>query len=344
MYQTKEKFNSLFGKDDLVILGLESSCDETAAAISCGRQIISSVVASQIEIHQRFGGVVPEIASRNHTLAFSGVIDSALKQANITLSDIDAIAVTSRPGLIGSLLVGVATAKALSFAKNIPLISVDHIQAHICANYIDTDLAPLFLCLVASGGHTSIIEVKGYNEYNLVAKTADDAIGEAFDKVARLLGLPYPGGPNVDKLSKQGDKFAIDFIKNKGVRQDYGLSYSGIKTAVVNYLHKKEQKGQPVNIPDVCASFTRQAVDMLVNTLLMAASDLGHHTIAIAGGVAANSYLRSSLLSRADGRKIIIPPISLCTDNAAMVAIRGYLSAKEGKNFAGLDLNAASVV
>lgn len=343
MYQTKEKFNSLIGRDDLLILGLESSCDETAAAVTKGRQILSNVIASQIEIHQRFGGVVPEIASRNHTLVFSGVIDTALKQAGVSLDDIDAIAVTSRPGLIGSLLVGVATAKALSFAKNIPLISVNHIEAHICANYANSELKPPFLALVASGGHTSIIEVKGYNEYNLIAKTSDDAIGEAFDKVARLLSLPYPGGPNIDKLSKKGNMFAIDFIKNKGVKPDYSLSYSGLKTAVVNYLHKKEQKGEEINIEDVCASFTRQAVDMLVDTLLCAANDLGYNTIAIAGGVAANSYLRSALLSRAGNKKIIIPPMELCTDNAAMVAIRGYLSALEGKDFAGLDLNAASV-
>ncbi|MCL2675144.1 MAG: tRNA (adenosine(37)-N6)-threonylcarbamoyltransferase complex transferase subunit TsaD [Firmicutes bacterium] len=373
-----EKFNKLAGRNDILVLGIESSCDETAAAVVRGRRVLSDVVASQTDIHTLYGGVVPEIASRSHAVAFTGVVDRALREANVTLNDIEAIAVTSRPGLIGSLLVGVCTAKALAFAKDIPLIDINHIEAHICANYVmgmggdgggDNNgdntrrtegvapcnsplptphsplLAPPFLSLVASGGHTSIIDVTGYNEYKTIGRTTDDAIGEAFDKVARLLGLPYPGGPNVDKLAQSGDPYAIDFIKTRG-KKGYSLSYSGLKTAVANYVNQRRQKGEEYNTADVCASFTRQAVDMLLDAVFAAAEEYGRDTIAVAGGVAANSYLRRALAERAEakGRRIVIPPINLCTDNAVMVALRGFFAAREGVGLADLSLNVESVV
>ena len=341
-----EKFNTLAHKKQIVILGIETSCDETAASVVInGRQVLSNTIASQIEIHRKFGGVVPEVASRNHILAVNSVIEQSLKTANVTFADLDAIAVTYGAGLLGALLVGVSAAKALSFALNIPLIKVNHIEAHVCANAIAfPQLKPPFLSIAASGGHTGFITVNDYNNYTLLGGTVDDAIGEAFDKVARVLGLPYPGGPEIDKLAKQGNA-TIDFFKHhKGIDKNLRLSYSGLKTAVINYLHKARQRGEEVPIADVCASFTVAAVDTLVETALYAAQERGLKTIVLAGGVAANSYLRQRLQQEASAKNIdvCIPPFDLCTDNAAMVASRAYFSIKAGSDLADLTLNANS--
>ncbi len=340
----KRKFDALRGKEDTVILGIESSCDETAAAVYSGGRILSNVISSQIDIHRRFGGVVPEIASRNHTLALPAVVDEALKEAGVTLNDVDAIGVTYGAGLIGALLVGVSSAKALAYAMNKPLIKVNHIEAHICANYIEhKDLKPPFLALVASGGHTSIIDVEGYNKYKLVGSTTDDAIGEAFDKVARLIGLEYPGGPNVDRLARLG-KPVIDFCKKKKPHEFGRLSYSGLKTAVVNYVHNLRQKGENIPVEDVCASFTAAAVEPLIETVVEAARRFGHKTVVIAGGVASNSALREGMKKAGEKNnfKVLMPSPVYCTDNAAMVAVRAFLSAREGVNFAELDLGPES--
>ena len=339
--KTKAKFDSLRGGNPTV-MGIESSCDETAVAILKGRQVLSNVVASQIEIHRKYGGVVPEVASRSHTDVIVACIDQALSQANLTLDQIDAVGVTYGAGLIGALLVGVSAAKAICLAKDIPLIKVNHIQGHVCANYIDTDLKPPFLSLVASGGHTCLIDVKDYNDFTLLGSTRDDAIGEAFDKVARLLGLPYPGGPQIDRLAKQG-KPTIKFYKHdKGVNSDLSLSYSGLKTAVVNYIHNARQRNEEINVPDVCASFTAEAVDLLVSTTVEATKRSGLKTIVLAGGVAANSYLREKLKTEGErnGFAVVYPPLNLCTDNAAMIAMRAYFSAVENVDYADMTLNA----
>lgn len=345
MQTVHEKFKALFEKKDVVILGIESSCDETAAAVvKNGREILSSVIASQIEIHRRYGGVVPEVASRNHTMAVNSVIDEALNEAGVRLSDIDAIAVTYGAGLVGALLVGVTAAKALSYAANIPLIKVNHIEAHVAANYTAfPELTPPFVSLVASGGHTCVLNVKSYNDYRVITSTRDDAIGEAFDKTARLLGLPYPGGPEVDRLAKQGKNCINFFHGNKrSVKSDLPLSYSGLKTAVVNYVHNARQRGEEINVPDVCASLTHAAVDLLVETTLIAAKKEKQSKIVLAGGVASNSYLREKLKEEGDSRgfEVLFPPPILCTDNAVMVAARGYYLAKEGLGEADLALNA----
>ncbi len=343
MYDTLNKFNELKDKESVTILGIESSCDETAASVvRNGREVLSSVISSQINIHRLFGGVVPEVASRNHTLAVNNVIDEALAKANMTIGDIDAIAVTYGAGLVGALLVGVTSAKALSYATGIPLVKVNHIEGHISANYVAfPDLKPPFLSLVASGGHTCLIDVKDYNEFVLLGSTRDDAIGEAFDKTARLLGLPYPGGPEIDRLAKNG-KNNIQFLSKKQVREDFSLSYSGLKTAVVNYIHNARQRGEEIVIEDVCASLTHTAVDILVDTTLKVAKDACRDKIVLAGGVASNSYLRESLLARgkAEGYEVLFPSPVLCTDNAVMIASRAYFSIKEGKDLADLTLNA----
>ncbi len=346
MYDTKQQFNNLKDKESVVILGVESSCDETACAIvRNGREVLSSVIASQIEIHRRFGGVVPEVASRNHTMAINSVINEAITKAGISVDEIDAIAVTYGAGLVGALLVGVTGAKALAYALGKPLVKVNHIEGHISANFVAfPDLEPPFVSLVASGGHTSIIEVNGYNDYKLIGSTKDDAIGEAFDKTARLLGLPYPGGPEIDRLSKLG-KNNIKFLHaNKGtsIPKDFSLSYSGLKTAVVNYVHNLRQKGEEIVVEDVCASLTHTAVDILVETTIEACKQSGRDKIALAGGVASNSYLRERLSERGreEGISVCYPPPILCTDNAVMIASRAYFAVREGLNQAGLDLNA----
>ena len=344
MYDMIEKFNTLRQKSLLTVLGIESSCDETAAAVvRDGREILSNVIASQIPVHRRFGGVVPEIASRNHTMAVDNVIDEALVKAGLSLSDVDAVGVTYGAGLAGALLVGVTAAKALAYSAGIPLIKVNHIEAHIAANYTAfPSLKPPFLALVASGGHTSIIDVSDYNDFVLMGSTKDDAIGEAFDKTARLLGLPYPGGPEVDRLSKEGKNNISFFHGKKPVNKDFSLSYSGLKTAVVNYIHNARQRGEQIVIEDVCCSLTHTAVDMLADTVVQAALSAHRDLIVLAGGVASNSYLRETLSvrGREKGINVLFPPPVLCTDNAVMVAARAYFSIREGKDLADLTLNA----
>lgn len=343
MYDVHEKFEALQGKRRFNVLGIESSCDETAAAVYNGERLLSDIVASQIDIHARFGGVVPEIASRNHTLALPGIIDRAIAEAGLTQDDIDAVAVTYGAGLIGALLVGVSAAKAYAYARNLPLVKINHIEAHICANYLEHNLRPPYLALVASGGHTSVIEVTGVNDYRLIGSTADDAIGEAFDKVARLIGLPYPGGASVDRLSQTG-RDTVRLLKHKKEIADGLISYSGLKTAAVNYVHTLKQRGESLNVPDFCASFTRAAVDPLVEYVVGEAVGRGFGTVALAGGVAANSYLRARMGERARqaGIGVYFPSPHFCTDNAAMVAVRGFFAAYEGCGLAGLDLNAVS--
>ncbi|MDE7164375.1 MAG: tRNA (adenosine(37)-N6)-threonylcarbamoyltransferase complex transferase subunit TsaD [Clostridiales bacterium] len=324
-----------------VILGIESSCDETSVAVLCGNELLSNVISSQIEIHRRFGGVVPEIASRNHLTAILPVIDEALTKAGVSMDEIDYIAVTYGAGLVGALLVGVSAAKALSYALERPLYAVNHIEAHIAANYISTpDLKPPFLAVVASGGHTGVCRVDGINKFTMLASTTDDAIGEAFDKVARAVGLPYPGGPEIDKRAKLGTP-SIKFVERKHKAE---LSYSGLKTAVINYLHTAEQRGQAIAIEDVCASFQQTAVDMLVDVAVNTVKKSGIKTVVAAGGVSANSYLRAKLKSECEalGCEVYFPPMSLCTDNAAMVAMRAKHMIEGGLPAAGLDLNAKS--
>ena len=332
---------------DVYILGIESSCDETSAAVVLnGRKCLSNVIASQIELHRRFGGVVPEIAGRNHLLAVMPVVDKALSEAGIGMDKLDAIAVTYGPGLIGCLLVGVAAAKAMAYALGIPLIKTDHIQGHIAANFIAfPQLAPPLLALVASGGHTSIVSVEDYNTFVPVSATLDDAIGEAFDKVARILGLPYPGGPEIDRHGRQG-KANIKFCPNLHVRGDLAYSFSGLKTAVVNYVHNLRQRGEEIPVDDICASFTAEAVGYTVDTFIRCAKERGKKNLALAGGVAANTHLRSQLAAECEknGFTLFVPPPVLCTDNAAMIAARGYYSFIAGKDEAGLDLNAKSVL
>ncbi len=343
MYLGNEKFEALKGRERIVVLGIESSCDETAAAVYDGRTLLSDIVASQIDIHARFGGVVPEIASRNHTLALPGIIDRALHTAGVKQDEVDAVAVTYGAGLIGALLVGVSSAKAYAYARDLPMVGVNHIEAHIAANYLEHDLKPPFMALVASGGHTSVIEVAGYNQYKLIGSTADDAIGEAFDKVARLIGLPYPGGASVDRLAKSG-RDCIPLVKHKKNITDGLISYSGLKTAVVNYVHTARQRGEEIDVPDLCASFTHAAVDPLAAFVTAEAARRGFETVVLAGGGASNSYLRATMAERgkAAGLRVLFPSPALCTDNAAMVAVRGYLAAREGYGLAGLDLNAVS--
>lgn len=344
MYDMTEQYNRLADKKRIVVLGIESSCDETAAAIYDGERLLSNIVASQIDIHARFGGVVPEIASRNHTLALPGIIDRALAEAGLRQDDLDAVAVTYGAGLIGALLVGVSSAKAYAYARNLPLVAVNHIEGHICANYLEhPDLRPPFMALVASGGHTSVIEVTDYNAYRLIGSTTDDAIGEAFDKVARLIGLPYPGGAAIDRLSKDGQD-CIPLMKHKKNITDGLISYSGLKTAVVNYVHTLRQRGEEPNVPNLCASFTHAAVDPLADYVIGEAKRRGFSTVVLAGGVASNSYLRAKMSAEGEktGLNVIFPSPEYCTDNGAMVAVRGYLSARAGVNLAGLDLNAVS--
>ena len=330
---------------DVLVLGIESSCDETSAAVvRNGRECLSNVIASQIDIHRRFGGVVPEIAGRNHLLAVMPVIDEALSKAGVKKEELDAVAVTYGAGLIGCLLVGVSAAKAFAYAIDRPLVKVNHIEGHIAANFIAfPELQPPFLSLVASGGHTSIVEVSGYCDMKPVSATMDDAIGEAFDKVARILGLPYPDGPEIDRRAKEG-RAVIRFCPNLHARGDLAYSFSGLKTAVVNYVHNLTQRGEEIPVNDVCASFTAEAVGYLVDTFMECVRRRGVKSAALAGGVAANSYLRARLgeACAAEGVKLFVPPPVLCTDNAAMIAARGYFSFAGGRDIADLSLNAVS--
>ncbi len=327
-------------KKDFKILAIETSCDETSASIVVnGRTCLSNIVSSQIDIHTRFGGVVPEVASRNHITAIDNVVKLALSEANLTFKDLDAVAVTFGAGLIGSLLVGVSYAKALSFALDIPLIAVNHIYGHIAGNYLSfPDLVPPFICLVVSGGHTAIIEVKDFNHHNIIGSTLDDAVGESFDKVARVLGLGYPGGPKVDALAKNGRNI-IQFSKPNDTL-GYNFSFSGKKTAVINYVHKLEQSGSPIPKDDICLSFERWVVDELTKKTIDACINLGYDKIVVAGGVSANSALRETL--RAECEKLNIrcffPDFEYCTDNAAMIGSAGYYAYIDGKGIADMSL------
>lgn len=341
-----KKFKELQNKDDYLILAIESSCDETSAAVTRGRDVLSLVIASQIEIHKRFGGVVPEIASRNHVSAIRNTVNEALKQANVSLSDISAVAVTYGAGLLGALLVGVSYAKALAYAMNVPLIKVNHVRGHISANYIaDKSLEPPYLCLLASGGHTAIVEVIGYDDVKVIGTTQDDAVGEAFDKVARVLGLPYPGGPEIEKLAKDG-KPTIDFPKGFHNKNTLDFSYSGLKTSVINYMHTAAQKGEEVNKADVACSFQKSAVGVMTENVEKALLKKGLKTVVIAGGVASNKHLREEMekVGEKHGVNVIYPPLKLCTDNAAMIGACAYNLIKEGKGRASLDLDASASV
>lgn len=326
-------------RQDVLILGIESSCDETAASIvKNGREILSNVVLSQIDIHKLYGGVVPEIASRNHVEVIDKVVNKALTDADVTLEDVDAVAVTYGAGLVGALLVGVSYAKGLCQASGLPLIAVNHIEGHICANYITyPDLVPPYTCLLTSGGHTAIVRVVSYDEYDVVCSTVDDAVGEAFDKVARVLGLSYPGGPQIDRLSRLG----TDLYKFHSVVTTNGnFSYSGLKTAVINLVHNAAQKGEEINKADVARSFNTAAIDGLIDRLRQETAANGLKTVAVAGGVGANSYLRSRMTEfEKGGFTVCLPRLDLCGDNAAMIASRGYYSFVKGE-FADLTLNA----
>ncbi|MEG1663501.1 MAG: tRNA (adenosine(37)-N6)-threonylcarbamoyltransferase complex transferase subunit TsaD, partial [Clostridia bacterium] len=318
--------NKLQNKKDIIVLAIESSCDETACAIvKNGREVLSNVVATQIEIHRRFGGVVPEIASRNHTLAIENVVKEAITQSNLQQDDIDAIAVTYGAGLLGALLVGVNFAKGLAYAWGKPLFAVSHIKGHVAANYIDTTLEPPYLCLLASGGHTAILKVEEYEKTELIAQSRDDAAGEAFDKVARVLGLPYPGGPAIEELAKEGSPI-FDMPKPKMMPLDnLFFSYSGLKTFVINLHHKLEQNGEEVPKADIAASFQVAAVGQMIDTLKIAIERTGVKKIAIAGGVSANKFLRQEADKLvADGVEVHYPKIKYCTDNAAMIGAAAY--------------------
>lgn len=328
---------------EILILAIESSCDETAAAVmKNGREVLSNIIYSQIELHTIYGGVVPEIASRKHIEKINQVVQAALDQAGKKLTDMTAIAVTCGPGLVGPLLIGVSFAKALSFATGIPLIGVHHIEGHINANYIENrELEPPFVCLVASGGHSHLVVVKDYGEYEVIGRTRDDAAGEAFDKVARAIGLGYPGGPKIDKVSKQGNPEAIHFPRAKIVESVYDFSFSGLKSAVLNYLNSCKMKREEVNQADVAASFQKAVVDVLVEHSMMAVREYGFTKFAIAGGVAANSSLRAAFAEACGKEKVIFyhPSPVFCTDNAAMIGAAGYYEYKKGVRD-GADLNA----
>ncbi|MCI8932523.1 MAG: tRNA (adenosine(37)-N6)-threonylcarbamoyltransferase complex transferase subunit TsaD [Lachnospiraceae bacterium] len=330
-------------KDDILILAIESSCDETAAAVvKNGREILSNVIYSQIALHTVYGGVVPEIASRKHIEKINRVIKQALVDAGKELQDMSAIAVTYGPGLVGALLVGVSAAKAISFASGIPLIGVHHIEGHISANFIENkNLEPPFVCLVVSGGHSHLVVVKDYGEYEIIGKTRDDAAGEAFDKVARAIGLGYPGGPKIDKVSKEGNPDAVHFPRAKVVGAEYDFSFSGLKSAVLNYLNTCEMKGESVNQADVAASFQKAVVDVLVEHSIHAVKEYGFNKFAIAGGVASNSSLRKAFETECEKNEIdfYYPSPMLCTDNAAMIGTAGYYEYRKGVRH-GLDLNA----
>ncbi len=328
---------------EVKILGIESSCDETAAAVVVnGRDVRSNIISTQIPLHTLYGGVVPEIASRKHIERINQVIAEALKEANMTLDDMDAIAVTYGPGLVGPLLVGVAEAKAIAFAKNKPLVGVHHIEGHISANYIENpDLKPPFLCLVVSGGHTHLVRVLDYGKYEILGRTVDDAAGEAFDKVARAIGLGYPGGPKVEKAALEGDANAIKFPRAKVNGSEYDFSFSGLKSAVLNYINGAKMKGEDVNSADLAASFQKAVVDVLTDHAMHAIDEYGANAFAIAGGVASNSALRESVRKACEKKGVPFyhPSPILCTDNAAMIGAAGYYEYIAGTR-SGWDLNA----
>ncbi len=341
-----EKINNAPLKEGALILAIESSCDETAASVvKGGREILSSVILSSMTEHIKFGGVVPEIASRAHTTAISQAVERAVEDAGVELKDLDAIAVTYGSGLIGALLVGVSYAKALAFSLNIPLIPVSHIRGHVSAGYLqDKTLTPPFISLLASGGHTAIIDVKDYYAYDVLGGTLDDAVGEAFDKVARVLGLSYPGGPNIERVAKKGENNVVLPAMLKG-KKGYDFSYSGLKTAVINYVHNKKQKGEDYKIEDVACSFQCSAIDVLIKKAIKAVKERGYGVLSVGGGVSANGYLRESLekVCKKENIKLVLPEKKLCTDNACMIGAEGYLQYLN-RNFARLDLNAKAFV
>jgi N6-L-threonylcarbamoyladenine synthase len=328
---------------DVTILAIESSCDETAAAVvRNGREVLSNIISSQIALHTVYGGVVPEIASRKHVEKINGCIRAALSEAGLTLDDMDAIAVTYGPGLVGALLVGVSAAKAISFAKNKPLIGVHHIEGHISANFIENkDLEPPFVCLVVSGGHSHLVVVKDYGEYEIIGQTRDDAAGEAFDKVARAIGLGYPGGPKIDKAAREGNPDAFSFPQAKIDGAEYDFSFSGLKSAVLNLINQAKMQGQELNQADVAASFQKAVVEVLATHAINACKEYGYDKLAIAGGVASNTSLREFLEKEcaANGISFYRPSPVLCTDNAAMIGAAAYYEYKKGVRF-DLDMNA----
>ena len=328
---------------DVLILAIESSCDETAAAVvKNGRIVLSNVISSQIALHTLYGGVVPEIASRKHIEKINQVIEAALSEAEVTLSDIDAIGVTYGPGLVGALLVGVAEAKAIAYAAKKPLVGVHHIEGHIAANFIEhSDLKPPFLSLVVSGGHTHLVRVKDYGKFDIIGRTRDDAAGEAFDKVARAIGLGYPGGPKIDKASKEGNPEAIVFPRAHVEDAPYDFSFSGVKSAVLNYINGCQMKGESFNPADVAASFQKAVVDVLVENSMRAVGEFDSDKFALAGGVAANSALRKGMRTACEARgvRLYYPSPVLCTDNAAMIGAAGYYEYISGTRH-GWDLNA----
>ncbi len=341
--QMKEKAIELRDKKEIYILALESSCDETSAAVvKNGREVMSNIIASQIETHKIYGGVVPEIASRKHVEVINEVIRCALEEANITKERLDAIAVTYGPGLVGALLVGVSVAKGLAFGLSVPLIGVHHIEGHISANYIQhKELEPPFVCLIVSGGHTQIVQVNDYGCYELIGQTMDDAAGEAFDKVARVLGLGYPGGPAIDRIAIQGNPHAVSFPRVNLKDRPYDFSFSGLKTAVINYLHNLEQKGESYSTEDIAASFQEAVVDVLVGKTIDSARMLKQRQIVMAGGVAANSSLKKRMEEETVKHNIQLfyPAPILCTDNAAMIASAAFYRLLKGE-ISPLSLNA----
>ena len=328
---------------DTLILAIESSCDETAASVvKNGRCVLSNIISSQIAIHTLYGGVVPEIASRKHIEKINQVVEAALKEADVTLDDIDAIGVTYGPGLVGALLVGVAEAKAIAYAKKKPLVGVHHIEGHVSANYIEhPDLEPPFLCEIISGGHTHLVIVKDYGSFEILGRTRDDAAGEAFDKVARAIGLGYPGGPKIDKLAKEGNPHAIDFPRAHMEDAPYDFSFSGVKSAVLNHLNKCRMTGEPIVEADIAASFQQAVVDVLVDNAIRAAKDYHMDRLAIAGGVASNGALRAAMEAACEkeGIRFYRPSPIFCTDNAAMIGVAAYYEYQKGTRH-GCDLNA----
>ena len=328
---------------DTLILAIESSCDETAASVvKNGRCVLSNIISSQIAIHTLYGGVVPEIASRKHIEKINQVVEAALKEADVTLDDIDAIGVTYGPGLVGALLVGVAEAKAIAYAKKNPLVGVHHIEGHVSANYIEhPDLEPPFLCEIISGGHTHLVIVKDYGSFEILGRTRDDAAGEAFDKVARAIGLGYPGGPKIDKLAKEGNPHAIDFPRAHMEDAPYDFSFSGVKSAVLNHLNKCRMTGEPIVEADIAASFQQAVVDVLVDNAIRAAKDYHMDRLAIAGGVASNGALRAAMEAACEkeGIRFYRPSPIFCTDNAAMIGVAAYYEYQKGPRH-GWDLNA----
>ncbi len=330
-------------KKDVLILAIESSCDETAASVvKNGREVLSNVISSQIELHKLYGGVVPEIASRKHIEKINQVIEEALAEADVTLDDLDAIGVTYGPGLVGALLVGVAEAKAIAYAKGLPLVGVHHIEGHISANYIENkELEPPFICLVVSGGHTHLVCVKDYGEYEILGRTRDDAAGEAFDKVARAIELGYPGGPKIEKLSKEGNAEAIVFPRARISDAQYDFSFSGVKSAVLNYINGCKMKGEEYNRADIAASFQKAVTDVLVDNAMKAVKEYGLNKFAIAGGVASNGTLREAMRQACEknGVEFYHPSPIYCTDNAAMIGVAAYYEYLSGTRH-GWDLNA----